>query len=138
MTKQDAIKEAYGENWEKVKSKIVFGSWLDNDDVLDLDIIDWVKENCYQGSIPDLIWRPKTLHGLECNNGWKSIESENDLPKEDCDCFFIVPYGDDKMYNGKYYKAYKEFRIGSNCYSGELCSHYQLIQIPELPIYYEK
>lgn len=38
----------------------------------------------------DLIkWRPKSLKGIENNNGWIKIESCNDLPEDNTDCWFI-------------------------------------------------
>mgnify|MGYP007124306159 CR=1 FL=1 len=35
-------------------------------------------------------YRPKSLQGIESNNGWISINSEKDLPSESCSCWIQV------------------------------------------------
>ena len=124
---QKAVRLAWGEHWEKVKDKILFGSWLDDDDIDDEFRI-WVKQNCETANIPDVIWRPKSLSGLESNRGWKSIESKEDLPKVS-GWYHVVE-------NGKVIKS--EFKSGmyNNIdYWIEHYSHFQKITQPEPPIY---
>jgi len=79
MTKEEKIKEAYGEYW-----------------TVDIDLNGWVssKSQTYVSAYHGLkceketkiendiyFWRPKSLQGIENNNGWVKIESEDDLPK---------------------------------------------------------
>lgn len=85
MTKQDLIKDAYGNAsiWEKLKSNINDDGWCTNEaistdidllDILDLDNIDREVKSDMQGN---LIFRPTTLKGIETNNGWELIEDLN-------------------------------------------------------------
>lgn len=81
--KQDAIKNAYGEYWEQVKSHVSENGWI-NTKILDLS----KTEISYQQAKNRLNFkvefehRPSSLQGIEDNNGWIRIESENDLPKD--------------------------------------------------------
>lgn len=75
MTKQEVIKQAYGEHWEAVKDYVdengYCAQWPGIRQAINKDFIEfkpWEK------------WRPKSLKGLETNNGWTKIESESDLP----------------------------------------------------------
>ena len=80
-------------------------------------------------------FRPKSLNGIENNNGWIKIESEKDLPKEECEVFFIK---NDLIFTGYFY--YNQFNIGifsnnSDCYFFEEVTQYQVFKKPSLPIY---
>jgi hypothetical protein len=88
MTKQEIIKEAYGTHYDEVSSFIDENGWCvqidystdkelknhrslneigftQNDDLLDFGYFS--NENKHK-------WRPKTLDGLEDNNGWRLID----------------------------------------------------------------
>lgn len=80
MTKQEIIKEAYGKYYPQLERCLDENGWSNN----------WnhfisVESRIFQ---PEEIekngkcWRPKSLEGLEDNNGWIKIESYQDLPKE--------------------------------------------------------
>lgn len=75
MTKEEKIKEAYGELYETNKSKIDEDGWCSGRVNLPNTHIEWHPSRW-------MYWRPKSLEGLESNNGWIKIESEADLPKE--------------------------------------------------------
>lgn len=45
-----------------------------------------IKISDYKGS---MMARPRSLEGVENNNGWICIDSEDDLPKEKVKCHFI-------------------------------------------------
>lgn len=64
--------------------------------------------------------RPKSLSGIENNNGWIKIENEEDLPKDNED-YWVVIDGEIKVTHG--------FSIRRNS------THYQPIVKPRLPIY---
>ena len=83
---------------------------------------------------PEIHVRPISLQGIENNNGWIRIESEEDLPKEEIDLHFIF-----EKNNGRF----QTFGVWDNklksFYSGALkisnVTHYQPIEKPKLPIY---
>lgn len=72
--------------------------------------------------------RPKSLQGIEKNNDWIKIESENDLPKEYTNCLCYA--------NGKDWRANLKNDRNSISYCKRLgITHYQLIKKPQPPIY---
>ena len=80
------------------------------------------KDFDYKGGL----YRPKSLQGIENNNGWTRIESESDLPKENMvfmEC--ITKLG---------YQATHHFMIGDEKYMVEKYSHYKLMPFNP-PIY---
>jgi hypothetical protein len=52
-------------------------------------------------------FRPKSLKGIENNNGWIKIESESDLPSEDCDCY--IEFKDGNIHIDRYFYVEKNF-----------------------------
>lgn len=86
MTKKEKIKEAWGEYYEENKKRIDENGWfnwfgrsrekmkqrqqllVDNRNLFDKD---------------KYSYRPKELRGIENNNGWIKIKSEEDLPNDD-------------------------------------------------------
>ena len=91
--KQEAIKKAYGEYWELVKDLVrTDGSlsepvWIGSD--IDIDYDDFSTG----------YFRPKSLKGIENNNGWIRIESEADLPEKE------------------FYKGYHTYPVNFKCNS---------------------
>lgn len=143
MTKQEKIQEAYGEYWEAVKGYADENGWI-----IEAEVKESISRFETIGRIPttfycidfeaddnehfQTILRPKTLIGIENNNGWIKIESEDDLPKETGTYHFVsrstgvtlIDYftHDSKVHN------YFFMQRG-------LYSHYQPVQKPEPPIY---
>lgn len=78
MTKQETIQKAYGKHWNVSKDFVdENGLFLtvEEDDFLDLsETKQWEKVRTNR-------WRPKSLRGIENNNGWTNIYTEADLPK---------------------------------------------------------
>jgi len=79
MNKQDKIKEAYGEYYEICKPDkngncLIISSGYPN--------VEWE----YSGFGYN---QPKSIQGIENNNGWIKIESNEDLPKEQMYCWFF-------------------------------------------------
>lgn len=80
-SKQKAIREAYGKYWDEVKDFVTEDGWcktrkrINYDEIIKSLSIELYNESTYN-------WRPKSLQGIETNNGWIKIESEADLPKE--------------------------------------------------------
>ena len=126
--KQEAIKNAYGEYWEKVKDYVDNNGYIDNSipkftfgQVKNLDLE-------YKN---DVLFRPKSLQGIENNNGWIKIESEKDLPKVS-GLYFGKDYefGTDMMYFDFETKKWED----SNGYLQNV-THYQPIKKSKPPIY---
>lgn len=84
MTKEEKIKESYKEHWDKLstslKEKVLSNNgWLDYKDGCDNNI----SFHCIEMEANHGKYRPASLRGIENNNGWFMIESENDLPSND-------------------------------------------------------
>lgn len=118
--KQKAIREAYGEeNWKIVKD------YVNKEGELSVNKVKLI------GNLPESFEvlnhkavRPKSLKGIEDNNGWIRIES--DLPKEtECNFYDIV--------NNNYWTDMVD-KYGNFNYETK-ATHYQPIQEPEPPIY---
>ena len=126
--KQEAIKNAYGEYWEKVKDDVDNDGYIDNSIPKfrfgQLKNLDLEYKN-------DVLFRPKSLQGIENNNGWVKIESEKDLPKVS-GLYFGKDYefGTDMMYFDFETKKWED----SNGYLQNV-THYQPIEKPKPPIY---
>ena len=141
-TKEEVIKEAYGEYWDLffslIKDRILFNNGNLDYFLLPKDIRDATEKICDIRSHKSIFectktdegtprfFRPKSLKGIENNNGWTKNESEEDLPKEDV------------MYRLGFFISSDKFYQDSNPYSLKtaLCAlkeshytHYQ--QIPE-------
>lgn len=67
--------------------------------------------------------------GIENNNGWIKIESEEDLPKEDCECH--IEFEDGSISIDKYSAKYKDFKSNSRIH----IVAYKLIEQPKKRIY---
>lgn len=139
MDKKQAIKEAYGELWETVKDYVYAEGYVLARDVPGIrDMIGNAEMIIDAPGRP--AYRPKSLKGIEDNNGWKRIDSEADLPKmagtyhvivslpshlkgktvdkPRLDILHVMP-GSGKVW--KYYNG--------------LVTHWQLIVEPEKPLY---
>lgn len=77
MTKQEKIQAAYGEHWKKVKELVDSNGTVPHGVYVGMGLAELGGE--YFGCIG---WRPKSLAGIETNNGWTKIETLADLPKE--------------------------------------------------------
>jgi len=158
MTKQEAIKQAYGEHWDSLKEHVNERGWLNtyswlgdfgNTKVyhllkgIPLECMDsYHREYCYR-------FRPKSLSGIEDNNGWIKIESEEDLPKENIDCHYIfeVPShyhnAGTKILTGRYNFEKNIMSQQQNYFTIDnfffhrppFVTHYKPIEQPKPPIY---
>ena len=127
--KQTVIRKAYGEYWEQLSPQAKKCALEHNGYIS--PIISGI------GNIPrefvtfnDLGFRPRTIVGIEHNNGWIRIESDEDLPKElmlahvfddDCDITQYI-FGIDRKMDWDLVKT-------------QGITHYQPIVKPEKPIY---
>lgn len=136
MEKKEKIKEAWGEYWERL-SDVQKLLALDNNGYTSIGYseyqsklhVDLKKSKLFD---VDANTRPKLLQGIETNNGWIKIESEDDLPKEVIECRTC-------FYNGENYiegivKKRSPQELSRLKYINEI-THYQPIEKPKPPIY---
>lgn len=132
--KQKAIQEAYGEHWDLVCKIVDSDGWLfySNGHLKEYGVEPFgeYEEQNQGGNLT--LWRPKSLQGIENNNGWIKIESESDLPSEKIKVWFFT-FGEEKI--GTFHPLLKEFRTESNIYNYGSVTHYQPIIKPKPPIY---
>ena len=138
-TKQQAIQE----DWERNlllagmnKDDFKYLKKLINDDgFLNTSGVSLSKKfyNIQLDIVGELI-RPKSLQGIENNNGWIRIESEDDLPKDLTKCHFIIRGYEDNDYIGRYCDGLF-WNSQNEAYSWGVVSHYQPIEKPKPPIY---
>jgi hypothetical protein len=142
-TKQQAIQEAYG----FLNDLIDENGWtfyrVDEGGESGIE----PTEDCeIKSNIDGVIeWRPKSLQGIEKNNGWIKIESENDLPKDLEVCNFIPCnykneafigfIKNDEVYFIDYSIVFNEDYIKLNSWLKSQITHYQPIENPKPPIY---
>lgn len=135
MEKEEKIKEAWGEYYEGIRNRLDEQGWYNYFSLTNKIM----KEKYHQFNNLDLdehnelyLLRPKSLQGIENNNGWIKIESEEDLPKEVIECRTC-------FYNGKNYiegivKKRSPQELSRLKYINEI-THYQQIEKPKPPIY---
>jgi len=133
MTKEEKIKEAYGNHI------IFFKYFIDDDGWLDklkigieniMLIIQLTNEIQCESQINDSHKiRPKSLSGIENNNGWIKINDFNDLPIGWTDCFIFTISGEVKQANLNNDRNSFIYTIEKEI------THYQPIEKPEPPIY---
>lgn len=130
MTKEEKIKEAWGLAYDEVKHLLTDNGYIQSVDLahIRLNLRSYNLDLNYN----DIDARPKSLKGIENNNGWIKIESEDDLPKENGYFFtksdvWWEPYYRIDVFCGKLANS---FENGKSCFT-----HYQPIQKPKPPIY---
>lgn len=124
MSKEEIIREAYGEYWEEIKEYVKDNGWC-NCMVANKLALSGNQEDSDCGYYV----RPKALQGIEHNNGWIKIENEADLPKENCDVMVVFKNGEIDCQ--RYLFEYKNF----STHHYKHITHYQLITKPKPPIY---
>jgi len=135
MTKQEIIQEAYGEYWDLVKNNVNENGWVESGyfdtNTKLIKVNDNFKEkketNYDQRNSNYIIWRPLSLQGIENNNGWIKIESDDDLPKEEDDYHICIENKDLSI-------AYFDKSDGWFIACPEI-THYQQITKPKPPTY---
>jgi len=104
MTKQEAIKLAYGLYFYKHNKQIDENGWID---------VSVFKEMGDYGEVflrgrnefdDNGLCRPMSLNGIEHNNGWVKIESAEDLPKRNG--VYLTIRGNGLMIKEQFYVNY--------------------------------
>jgi len=142
-SKANAIKVAYGEHWQTVEMEVDENGWFSSGTTdrqvfehqlrsigIDASMID------QKGVLDPVTWnktkfmRPKSLRGIEDNNGWTKIETNaSNLPNEMGDFFGLFPDGTISCF---WFNPDDNFDI--DLFTNEL-THYQPIIKPQPPIY---
>ena len=144
--KQEAIKAAYGEHWEKIKDHTTSTGWVQRKITSrvttngmeyekfgykrdELEVLAFTADGKYS-------WRLRSLSGIDDNQGWTRIEPDgSNLPERD-KAYNVIAY------DGRDYGAYLT-RAGNwlnNKYSGDLSrltnvTHYKPIIEEPKPLY---
>jgi hypothetical protein len=127
MTKEEAIKEAYGEYWEQVKVFVDENGWVffsDDENILRLNFQQKDNISTEKTDVESWKWRPKSLQGIENNNGW--IKG---TPKEDMYCHILFSDGTQSI--DRFLKEHGNFI----CHHYKSVTHYQPIEKRKPPIY---
>lgn len=131
MTKQEKIQEAYGIYWDTFSSNskecaIKNNGWISS-------ILDHAPKDL-ELDFANGTYRPKSLQGIDNNNGWVKIYCENDMPQFDCDCFII-----DKIkgvVTGQWRQAPNEVEDKkARAFWLSKATHYKIIEKPKFPLY---
>ncbi|MCT4156993.1 hypothetical protein HZP35_18840 [Elizabethkingia anophelis] len=139
-SKNNVIKAAYGEYWDKVKDYIDDDGWFNNIEH-DFYFSEWGNSSIvleYEGSF----CRPKSLSGIETNNGWISISLENIiLPIDGTEVHFYVSFANENGIQREHHKGIFNAALGftsyydSERYNIKEVTHYQPIETPKPPIF---
>lgn len=136
--KETKIKEAYisaGVDWEQVKKSIGGNGWVIIHKY-DENAFDWkpyFKDDEVETDYDDVcLWRPKSLAGIEDNNGWIKIESGSLLPTDEGVLYRIGFFKKD----GKFHQDENAYKLRTAVDAlNDLYTHYQPILKPKPPIY---
>jgi len=129
MTKQEKIKEAYGECFEEMKPWINTDGWFDKNAFynkvfsFNYEKIDILFSHCQDLMIP------KSIREIENNNGWIKIESEGDLPKGR-GTFWTFIEGKEVVMN-----TFNTFDDMEFTFDNGKVTHYQSLIKPNEPLY---
>ena len=140
-TKQLKIQEAYGEYYDMAKNFIDENGYCKMYDAyikISPNFLEYGMTKEYADKNTDkkldsnsnLTWRPKSLRGIENNNEWIRIESEDNLPKES-------GWYDFQVYPQRAYKPNPTYWHNGATKIGwfiETYTHYQIIKT-QPPIY---
>ena len=138
MTKQQIIHNEWSDlGIILLISQYDFDGWIDVNELEKNQITDKLEYKKYfelENGFETMLCRPKSLKGIENNNGWTKIESQEDLPKigsYDMSSFKLIYWTNGGQYEANDYKKwilhYPHLEI----------THYQFIPIikPNEPLY---
>lgn len=129
---------------ESRKLEIICKAWGHNIPNGGIDENGWSKESCTYGTFDVIKYdqqhylegayiRPKSLKGIENNNGWISINSVEDLPSKDGEYYVVKKFGGG-IITMQSYGNIKEMENVSKSWLWNY-THYQEVVRPSPPIY---
>ena len=138
-TKSDVIREAWGIHYNRLKKFIDSDGKANNNDLPDdyfhacIFVLDGTYDKIYEGN--ELYFRPKSLQGIENNEGWISINSEEDLP-ENTIKYHVIICG---TLTTAYYRGSNRWIVYGNDYpkttEKHKITHWQPITKPNPPLH---
>ena len=133
MTKEEKIQEAYGEHYHRIRHHVNENGWVDTQTFsLARKGIEFEQYKKRSNTYLGFYNRPKSLQGIENNNGWTKIESGDDLPKIKGNYLVIDKFLETNP-SIAFYDPKAVIFLMSSWY--EKYSHYQLIINPPEPLY---
>ncbi|KAA2222999.1 hypothetical protein [Chryseobacterium sediminis] len=133
MTKEDKIKEAWGEYYEQIKNELdEHGRYSYSDqNTNERKRKMWQFENIECHQIYDLeLLIPSSIKGIENNNGWNACMNESPQPTESGMYWVIIHH------LGKIFLDTRFYNSTTNEWDGyPNVSHWQLLNRPENPVY---
>jgi len=125
MTKEEKIKEAYGEYWEAIKDNLTESFFvpyrlMENSEGISFEF----KTLHITYGKPEPYVRPVSLKGIENNNGWTKIETKEDLPEHSTYIETILNCYD---INDPRAQGMHHFILGDEKFLLEKISHYRVI-----------
>lgn len=96
MTKEQKIKESFGESWNLLTYSmqqhiLTVHHWVDRSrNRMDLSPKDLGFDEDTECEVHCEFWRPIQLKGIEDNNGWTKIESMDSFPQEIIFCITCI------------------------------------------------
>lgn len=143
QAKQEAIKKAYGEHWDKVSEFCDSDGWITNKWVahgvsVGIDYEDagfsFEKISCKQFNSSDNTWRLKSIYSILNNNGWIRIEPDgSNLPTDGKELYKVG-----KLYEDGYFRPHPNpvsLHILKTRFETGVINEYKPIT-PELPPVY--
>lgn len=132
MTKKEKIQEAYGECYEEMKSWIDEKGWFNKNAFYqrEFTFLKYKKIDLLFNHKGDFMI-PKSIQGIENNNGWVKIESEDDLPNDIDGLWEIVMNGKQRfieLLKDNKSRLYKDFVKDG-------ITHYKIIEKSKPPLY---
>ena len=131
MTKHEKIQEAWIEMQSHIESEGVpkyneegwakYGGLQKSEYFKTMEHKEWLGYHFY---------RPKSLEGIENNNGWKKLENREDLPKESGQ--YLTRRSNGIIISEHFYNNKLSWYLWKECY---FITHYQDIIKPKPPIY---
>lgn len=129
MTKQEIIKEAWGEYYESIKDELDEHGRYNYYDCIPKERKRkmWQFDNILCSSVDHYLLIPTSIKGIEHNNGWIKIQSEEDFPKEQG--VYHINYSDGVISSRYFHPKHNDWKDHPNA------THYQPIEKPKPPIY---
>jgi len=130
--KQKAIQEAYGEHWEQVRLRVNENGWYSLPNGKKSESFCDFLGNCDMRAAAD--FRPKSLSGIDTNNGWTRIEPDgSNLPVEGGKFKVGMKFYDSDIFIEED-AIYNHIEV-LNAYSIGLITHYRPVTELPKPIY---
>ena len=126
MTKEVVIQKAYGKHWETVKDIIDENGWCSKRKKINFEVMKKDFDIAYD-NYDSYTFRPKSLNGLENNNGWFKIEDK--AQRNTANTIDIVFTDKGNIYS---YATYNNF---ASIYEIEKITHFMQTQKPNPPVY---